>query len=603
MKYQPIENYGIIGDLSTVALVGMNGSIDFFCYPHFDSPSVFAALLDAEKGGSFQIAPAGDGARQKQLYMPGSNVLLTRFLFQQGVVEIADFMPIQSSWPGRRIVRQVRCVRGSVRIRMRCAPRFDYARAKHRLELRDGQAIFVSEGADRLALRLLAAVPLKAVAGDALAEFTLEPGDTTAFVLEEALSADSAFSVDPRVIHESYTETLVYWHNWLAKSTYRGRWREIVDRSALVLKLLTSARHGSMVAAPTFGFPEAVGGGRNWDYRYTWIRDSAFALYALMRLGYTEEARAFFRWLDGVSRQPGEDEPLQIAYRLDGRREIAETVLDHFEGYRKSAPVRVGNAAYGQLQLDIYGELADAIYIYDKYGAPITYDGWQRLARITDWVCDHWHLPDEGIWEVRGGRKEFLFSRLMCWVALDRALRLAAKRNFPGPLERWDKVRGLIREDILTHFWNRDLEAFVQYKGATAVDASSLLMPLVKFVSPNAKEWFFTLRRIEDVLVEDSLVFRYDPDRAAADGLAGGEGTFSMCSFWYVECVTRAGDLDKARLLFEKALSYSNHLGLYSEELGCCGEHLGNFPQALTHLALISAAFDLDRRLSEQKRV
>jgi GH15 family glucan-1,4-alpha-glucosidase len=372
----------------------------------------------------------------------------------------------------------------------------------------------------------------------------------------------------------------------------------MIDRSALLLKLLTSAQHGSIVAAPTFGLPELIGGERNWDYRFCWIRDSAFTLYAFMRLGFTDEARAFFHWVDRVCLEPGPSGPLQVMYGLDGHHDLHETSLDHLEGYRRSSPVRIGNAASHQLQLDIYGELLDAVYLYDKYGRPVSYDSWTRITQILDWLCQHWQLPDEGIWEIRGPRQEFLFSRLMCWVAIDRGIRLALKRSLPAPLNRWESVRTAIHHDIHTHFWNPTIQSFVQHKGSLTVDASSLLMPLLKFIPPNDTRWFFTLRRIEQILAQDSLVFRYDTQQAADDGLRGHEGTFSMCSFWYVECIARSGDLQKARLLFDKALGYANHLGLYAEELGPRGEHLGNFPQAFTHLALISAAHYLDLHLS-----
>jgi GH15 family glucan-1,4-alpha-glucosidase len=363
--------------------------------------------------------------------------------------------------------------------------------------------------------------------------------------------------------------------------------------------LLTSARYGSIVAAPTFGLPEHVGGERNWDYRYTWIRDASFTLYALLRLGYTTEATAFMRWIEERCGELNSDGSLQIMYGIDGRHNLEEIELTHLEGYRGSKPVRIGNGAFNQRQLDIYGELMDSVYLYNKYGQPIGYDLWKNLVRLIDWVCKNWHLPDEGIWEVRGGQREFLYSRLMCWVALDRGIRLALKRSFPAPLERWLRVRDAIYHEIMTSFWDKGQKAFVQYKGSQTLDASSLLMPLVKFVSPTDPRWLSTLAAIERELVDDSLVFRYKGD-AAADGLKGEEGTFSMCSFWYVECLARAGDLDKSRFFFEKMLGYANHLGLYAEELGPRGEHLGNFPQAFTHLALISSAYYLDRELAER---
>jgi GH15 family glucan-1,4-alpha-glucosidase len=376
----------------------------------------------------------------------------------------------------------------------------------------------------------------------------------------------------------------------------------MVNRSALALKLMTSHDYGSLVAAPTFGLPEAVGGTRNWDYRYTWIRDSAFTLYALIRLGYTDEAREFMSWIEARCHELAPDGALQIMYGIDGRHRLSEEELPAFEGYRGSRPVRIGNDAYLQKQLDIYGELMDSVYLYNKYGEPISHDLWIQLTRLIDWVCKHWREPDEGIWEVRSGRKEFLYSRLMCWVAVDRGIRLAQKRSFPAPLDHWLKVRDTIYNDVTEQFWDPQHRAFMQSRGSNCMDASALLMPLVRFVGPTDPRWLSTLQAIERELVGDSLVRRYRVCEAAHDGLEGEEGTFNMCSFWYVECLSRAGDTEQARFFFEKMLGYANHLGLYSEQLGSRGEHLGNFPQAFTHLGLISAAYNLDQRLSSPPR-
>lgn len=600
MHYQPIENYGVIGDLSTVALVGLDGSIDFLCLPHFDSPTLFAALLDHRKGGCFRIAPVLEGHRRKQLYLPDSNVLLTRFLAEEGVAEITDFMPLGGPFPGPSVVRRVRAVRGDLRFLLRCSPRFDYARATHTVSVRGDAVTFTPQGPDQIAVRLRSSVPLALEGPDATATFSLRAGQTAFFVLEIARSDDTDFVAAEINVEDSLQTTLAWWRNWLARSRYQGRWREMVNRSALLLKLLTSERHGSIVAAPTFGLPEELGGTRNWDYRYTWIRDGSLTLNALLRLGFTDEAAAFFDWLGRRCCEVAHNGPLQIMYGLDGRHELTEEQLLHLEGYRGSAPVRVGNGAAQQLQLDIYGELLDALHRYELARRTLTFDTWTSIKRMLEWLEHHWREPDEGIWEVRGGRREFLFSRLMCWTAFDRALRLARLRSFPAPLAHWNRIRRDIRADIDAHFWNAELQCFVQHKGSRCVDASCLLIPSVRFLPPNDTRWLFTLRRIEDCLVHDSLVFRYDTERAASDGLRGGEGTFNLCSFWYVECIARSGDLDKARLLFEKALGYANHLGLYSEELGPRGEHLGNFPQAFTHLALISTADCLDRLLSRR---
>ena len=577
----------------------MDGSIDFMCFPRFDSPSLFAALLDARKGGRFQIAPSQvECFQRKQFYFPDTNMLLTRFLSDDGVAEVSDFMPIEHLGHCHDLVRRVKVVRGALALRMVCAPRFDYGRAEHSVERRKGEVLFVSKGRDHTAVRLRASIPIRVREGDAVAEFKLRAGESATFILEEALAGKESPSAQPDYTSESFKETMNFWLQWVGRSQYRGRWREMVNRAALTLKLLTSQSCGSVVAAPTFGLPEEIGGTRNWDYRYTWIRDASFTLYALMRLGYTEEATAFMHWIEVRCRGAASASPLQVVYGLDGARRLPETELGHFEGYHRSAPVRIGNAAADQLQLDIYGELLDSVYIYNKYGQPISYDFWKNLVRLVDWVCDHWQQPDDSIWEVRGGPRPFLYSRVLCWVAIDRGIRLATHRSFPAPLERWRRVRDKIYQEVYHKFWNSTLRAFVQYKGSTAVDASSLLMPLVKFISPTDPRWRSHLATVESTLVEDSLVYRYNVLAGTQDGLPGREGTFSMCSFWYVECLTRAGDLKQARFIFEKALGYANHLGLYAEELGLRGEHLGNFPQAFTHLALISAAINLDRRLS-----
>lgn len=603
MAYQPIEDYGIIGDLNTVALVGKNGSIDFLCFPRFDSPTVFAALLDDREGGRFQIAPILDGVRYKQLYMPDTNVLITRFLSADGVAEITDAMPVEAVGFHHTVVRRVKTVRGEARFRMICDPRFDYGRAPHRVEQHAGDVVFTSKGADGTVLRLRSDVPMRIRHGAAQAEFALRAGEIADFILEEVEEGSEPASADPEYISESLQSTVDFWRRWIGRSSYKGRWREMVNRSALTLKLLVSQPHGSLVAAPTFGLPEQVGGERNWDYRYTWVRDSAFTLFALNRLGFTDEAAAFMRWVEQRCGELGDASeggaPLQVMYGVDGRHDLPEEILPHFEGYRGSAPVRIGNGACDQLQLDIYGELLDAVYLFNHHGDPISFDLWRQVARLADWVCENWRRKDEGIWEVRGGAQEFLYSRLMCWVALDRAVRIAWFRSFPAPLDRWMDVRDQIHDEIYRVFWRQDRGAFVQSRHTAAVDAASLLMPMMKFISFKDPRWASHLRVVERELVDDSLVYRYRIGEAAADGLHGGEGTFSMCSFWYVENLARCGRLDEARFFFEKMHTYANHLGLFAEQLGPAGEHLGNFPQAFTHLGLITAAMSLDQALSE----
>lgn len=599
-RYPRIEDHGIIGDLHTIALVGQNGAIDFMCLPSFDSPSVFAALLDADNGGVFQIMPELEDAVQRQLYLPNTNVLLSRFLSDDGVAEVSDFMPVEDAGIAHNLVRRAKSVRGEIRFNMRCEPRFNYGRSPHSVERHgEREAVFVGRAGEReLALRLRSSAHLEIADGAVTAQFTLRADESAWFVLEVVQSHEPTPCGHPDYPSDAFKDTVNFWRSWISRCNYKNRWREMVNRSALVLKLLTSREHGSIVAAPTFGLPEQIGGVRNWDYRYCWIRDSSFTLYGLMRLGYTNEAQAFMRWMMARVHELKPGGSLQIMYALDGGPVSPEETLQHLAGYMGSRPVRIGNAASVHLQLDIYGELMDSVYLYDKFAAPIGYDAWMNVVRLLDWLCEHWREKDESIWEVRGGRQEFLYSRVMCWVAIDRGIRLAVRRSYPAPLSRWYETRDSIYRDVFERFWSESRRGFVQHPGASTFDAAALLMPLVRFISPIDPRWVSTLKGIEQELVNDSLVYRYRVGDDFTDGLTGQEGTFSMCSFWYVECLSRMGDLQMARFFFEKMLGYANHLGLYGEELGPRAQHLGNFPQAFTHLALISAAFDLDRRLT-----
>jgi GH15 family glucan-1,4-alpha-glucosidase len=600
-RYLPIAEHGLIGDLHSIALVGTDATIDWYCAPRVDSPSVFGAILDAGRGGHWRLRPDCEVTTTKQLYFPDTNVLITRFLTPAGVGEIEDFMPVGQTRAGgahrQRVVRRVLAVRGGMRFTTEIAPRFDYGRAAHEVERYEHGAVF---RAPELALALETDLPLELRDGCLSADFELRAGESTTFVLETLpAGAGPPPGHSDEQIARLIERTVAYWQRWLRQSRYTGRWREMVHRSALTLKLLSYEPTGAIIAAATTSLPEELHGERNWDYRYTWIRDAAFSLYALLRLGFSEEASAFMEWLnlrlaDERDRAQG---PLQIMYGIDGRRELPETILDHWEGYRGSAPVRVGNGAADQLQLDIYGELIDSVYLYNKHSTPIHHDAWEHLSRIVDWVCSNWDQADEGIWEVRGGRRQFTYSRLMSWVAVERAVRIAQQRGLPAELERWRGARDDIYRQIMTRGWSGRRGAFVQHYDTDVLDASLLLMPLVKFISPTDPRWISTMREISSELVSDSLVYRYNTTAAADDGLRGEEGTFSICSFWYVEALARCGRLDEARLALEKMFTYANHLGLYAEEIGPTGEQLGNFPQAFTHLALISAAVNLDRAL------
>jgi GH15 family glucan-1,4-alpha-glucosidase len=613
MAYLPIEDHGLIGNMHTAALVGRDGSIDWMCLPHFDSPSIFCAILDDKKGGRFKIAPVDDRVTRKQLYWPDTNVLITRFLLADGVVEVVDYMPVglkQGEQGFRQLLRRVEAIRGSVPMAMECCPAFNYARDPHTTELNDHGAVFESE---TLSVALNTSVPLemhKSACG-VTANFELRQGERVTFALRPLDEKHRGAEVLTLEAEERlFNQTVAYWHRWLSKCTYVGRWREIVNRSALALKLMTFEPTGAVVASPTCSLPEAIPGPRNWDYRFTWIRDAAFSIYALLRIGFTEEASAFMGWIEQRCHEREPDGGLQVMYSIHGKHELTEVTLDHLEGYKGCGPVRIGNGAYNQLQLDIYGELMDSVYLYNKHAEPISYDLWNELRGLVGWVGRNWQLPDEGIWETRGGQKHFVYSKLMCWVAVDRAIRLAEKRSFPADWRSWLETRDTIYMDIMRNGWSVKRQAFIQHYGSDALDASNLMMPLVFFAAPNDPRMLKTLDAIckdpsEGGLLSNSLVYRYN-STDFHDGLSGSEGTFNMCTFWLVEALTRAGRTDKAkleqaRLIFEKMLGFANHLGLYAEETGAHGEALGNFPQAFTHLAVISAAYNLDRTLNGHK--
>jgi GH15 family glucan-1,4-alpha-glucosidase len=589
----PIQRHGVIGNMRALALVADTGSIDYLCWPDFDSPSLFTALLDTPQAGVFDLAPRLPDARRLQIYLPGSNILQTRWLSRDAVVEVTDLMPVVSDPElPPLLVRRVKVITGTSLIRMRCRVRHDYSRADTRAVADERGVVFTAQA--QPPVRISASVPLALNECTAVAEFELQAGQTAEFIFGNA--------DDSRVIpgNTDYLleETLAFWRHWLRKNTYRGRWRESVERSALVLKLLTSRTQGGILAAGTFGLPELPGGERNWDYRYCWIRDASFTVYAFMRLGFNDEANAFVRWVRArVSSCTGEPSPLRIVYGINGEKEFPEEHLDHLAGHLGSRPVRIGNQAYEQKQLDIYGELMDAVYLANKYGEAISHEGWENCQVLVNRLCEQWHGTDVGIWEMRGPPQHFLHSRLMCWVAVDRAIRLAYKRSLPAPFEYWDKTRQAIHKDIWNSFWNAEAGHFVQRLGSTEVDAAMLLMPLFRFVGATDPRWLATLSVIERDLVRDGMVYRYR-NTEGTDGLSGEEGAFTACSFWYIECLARAGQLDKAHLEFEQLLRYANPLGLYAEEFDRNGRHLGNTPQALSHLALISAATFLDRKLS-----
>jgi GH15 family glucan-1,4-alpha-glucosidase len=594
-----IDAHGIIGDMRSAALVNDKGSIDFFCWPEFDSPSIFCALLDTSDAGIFQLTPDLPNARREQIYLPDTNVLQTRWLSDDAVVEITDFLTISEEIDDLPLlIRRVRAVSGRVTIHLRCAVRHDYARTPTHASLDNGTVCFAADG--QPGLRLSSSHPMQIDDNAAVASFVLAQEEGAEFVL----GGQHDPRVDSSCTDLALAHSLKFWRGWIAQSNYRGRWREMVNRSALALKLLTSRKHGAIIAAATFGLPESPGGERNWDYRYTWIRDASFTVYAFMRLGFVEEANHYMRWLRGrVSDCSDQPAKINILYGIDGRQELPEAQLTHLRGHGGATPVRIGNEAFDQVQLDIYGELMDAVYLVNKYGEAISHEGWKHTVELADQVCDIWNRKDVGIWEMRGEQHHFLHSRLMCWVALDRAIRLASKRSLPAPFARWDQTRQAIYADIWGNFWNEERGHFVQHTGSTALDGSMLLMPLVRFVAATDPRWLSTLAAIQKSLVRDGMVYRYRNDDSQIDGLPGTEGAFAACSFWYVECLARAGQVEKAHLEFEQLLRYANPLGLYAEEFDNQARHLGNMPQALSHLALISAATFLDRKLSGEKTV
>ncbi|WP_277185189.1 glycoside hydrolase family 15 protein [Caballeronia sp. BR00000012568055] len=589
----PVDARGMIGNMKTSALVSLRGSIDFMCYPRIDSPTVFAALLDGERGGEFAITPRESHANVKQMYLPETNVLLTRFMTGDGVCELLDLMPVPSSEARAEavpncVMRIVRLVYGTMTLDVRCNPRFDYARAGHQAHaVEKGVEFQPDDGSDPV--QLLSSLPLSIDKNIAHATLELKEGDSVHFAFGPA-------GLLPKLkdnFDDILSETMEYWKSWSSRSTYRGRYREVVMRSALTLKMLSSDEFGAIVAAPTFGLPEAQDGSRRWDYRFTWIRDAAFSVYALLRLGYTGEAERFGKWIAERSRDCSSNGSLRVMYSVDGEDALEEGALDSLVGEGEGRVV-IGNEARSQTQLDVYGALLDSIYLYNKYGAAISYEGWRHVTRTIDYVVEHWREADNGIWEFRNGTRPLLHSRLMCWVTVDRALRLAEKRSLPAPLATWFKTRDEIHADIHEQFWNADLNSFVQTPDSATLDASILMMPLVRFIGPKDPRWIGTLDAIGRELRVDPLIFRYTRG-STLDGLPGMEGGFSACSFWYAEALARAGRVDEGRLVFEKMLAYANHVGLFSEEVSTSGEALGNFPQALTHLALISAAYQLDR--------
>lgn len=608
--YLPIEDHGIIGNLVTCALVGLDGRIDFMCYPKYDSPTIFAGLLDKDKGGEFTLCPCEKNFNSKQMYYPNTNILMTRFM-EDGITEITDFMPIKEGRPIKALIRKVDAINGASKIKYSIAPKFDYGRETPEIEKKD-EYWEIKSGEDKSkTIKLFTNVDLRWEKGKAKGEALVQENQPVFFALIDP-DCEQFQSVEMDDIMELFNETRGFWNEWVSQAKYQGKWQQEVLRSALTLKLLLPFYHGSLVAAPTFGLPEAIGGERNWDYRYTWVRDTSYTLYALSRLGFTEEAEDYLDWVnknckvfsEPIQPEKEEQEPLEIMYRIDGSVEdLQETSLDHLEGYKGSSPTRVGNEAYKQKQIEIFGEFLDMLYIVNKDITPIGHEMWMNVLEITDWLENHWGDKGHGIWEIRSEPKVHMYSILMSWVAFDRAIKISHHNSLPGRDDHWQNIRDKIYHVIHEEFFNKDIQSFVQYKDTNVVDASLLRMPIVDFISSTDPRWLSTLKKIEAELVNDTLVDRYNLDNPDMDdGLAGHEGSFVICSFWYIENLARSGQTEKARLMFEKILSYGNHLGLFSEELSLRGEHLGNFPQALSHLSLINTAINLDAILNQERK-
>jgi GH15 family glucan-1,4-alpha-glucosidase len=597
MTYRRISEYGVIGDMHSAALVSADGSIDWLCFPRFDSPSVFAALVDDGDGGYFRIRPVGD-FRSDQSYQPDSNILVAKFRTDSGVATLTDFMPVadEITHCDHDLVRVVRCQSGSVQMQVEFKPRLGYARSPTDISVNERSAVARRNGD---CLGMTAGVPLKPAKGGARGRFTLREGQWTAFVLR--WNDDSPPPPEEYDVYGRLGRTQAFWrfvaHDW----RYRGRWEGLVRRSMLALHLLLYVPTGAVCAAATTSLPEQIGGNRNWDYRFCWLRDAAFTLDIFNRLSHTGYTRPFIEWLSGQALGLGHGEDIHSLYEIgcEDPHDIREDVLGHLEGYRGSAPVRVGNGAFHQFQLDVYGEVLLSFDSYHRAGGIVDDSLWVLAEAMVESALRHWQKPDNGIWEIRSEPKHFTYSKLMAWVAVDRGLRLARALKRPVDFDRWRRAREAIRADILEKSWNEKRRSFVQAYGAENLDASTLFIPMVGFLPPDDPRMAATIEAVQKELVRDGLVYRYLPSQTD-DGVGGDEGAFTMCSLWLAGSMITGGRVDEARAIFERVAGLGNHVGLYSEmvEPGT-GELLGNYPQAFTHIALIHTARNLDRALNQ----
>jgi GH15 family glucan-1,4-alpha-glucosidase len=588
-----IEDYGLIGDLQTAALVGRDGSIDWACFPRFDSGACFAALLGTPEQGRWVIAPRGDSWQASRQYRPNSLILETEWETDRGAVRVLDFMPPRGKAPD--IVRIVEGVRGKVDMNSELVIRFDYGSAIPWVRRIEDGRIAVA-GPDALCFRT--PVENRGENLRTVGDFTVRRGDRVPFVLTWYPSNERP----PRAINaeDALQDTVDYWEQWAGRCTYKGRWQREVHQSLVVLKALTYAPTGGIVAAPTTSLPEKIGGERNWDYRYCWLRDATLTLLAFLNAGYLEEARAWRTWL--LRAAAGDPAALQIMYGVGGERRLSEITLDHLPGYEDSRPVRAGNAAAQQFQLDVYGEVMDAMHQGRVRNLEVSKEAWALQRRLLGYVEHAWKEPDEGIWEVRGGRRHFTHSKVMAWVAFDRGVQAIERFGRAGPLERWREIRAQIHNEICEKGFDVELNSFTQSYGSKALDASLLVIPLVGFLPPDDPRVVGTVATIERELFRDGFVYRYSQDEAAqhVDGLPPGEGAFLPCTFWLADNFALQGRLDEAEEIFQRLLGLRNDLGLLAEEWDPSTQRqLGNFPQAFTHVALVNTAFNLDRHAEE----
>lgn len=590
MTYRPIEDYGAVGDMRTAALVSSGGSVDWLCLPRFDSPSVFAALLDDARGGRFRLAPVG-AFDSRQSYLQDTNVLVTTFSSPEAEVAITDFMTVDA--PAPELVRIVRCLRGAARMELEFSPALNYARGRTSLRPLGPRAVLASDGHQGLALS--SSVALTVPDGTAGAHFLLREGETAAFLLQWGETAPPPLEME--AVDDKLRRAIDFWRDVSREWTYRGHWPDLVKRSLLALHLLLYAPSGAMCAALTTSLPEHLGGARNWDYRYCWLRDSAFAIDLFHRLGHREHTLPFLRWLALAQEEGASLRPLYpITYHRDPA-ELHEEVLDHLEGYSGSRPVRIGNAAADQFQLDVYGELVLAIYSYHRQGGQVDDALWTLVHSLVEGALSRWQEPDSGIWEIRSQPRHFVVSKVMAWAALDRGIRLAEALHRPADLGRWRKARDAIRQEVLERGWDGRRGTFVQSYGGQALDAALLLLPLVGFLSPDDPRAVATVEAIRREL-GDVFLRRYLPEEAP-DGLDEEEGAFLLCSLWLAQALGLMGRAREALHIFQRVAALGRGLGLYAEMVDPhTGRFLGNYPQAYTHIALVDTALVLDRVLA-----